>query len=221
MYKNEVQQHGFIWEKELCIKIYNASEEEYNSIPYTSKIDLPCIYNRLDNANLLIKTSCSVNIVCMSDCLTLYKHVSSKNKYHLCVIIYRQDKNIKKIQNIIEVNLSESIIELFGTLTYDELYEYSNMIKSFPKNTKQTKEEKDKMNNIEKLLQNKSGAIKLNRKIDSKTQRRLQCSFNKFQLFLNKYPDRIISQSNNNEFRGGVITSEIYSGPRKFIKYIY
>ena len=58
-------------------------------------------------------------------------------------------------------------------------------------------------------------AIHLDIKCNSQ-QSRLQCSFNHFQEFLAKNPDRIIAQSSSGSFRGGSITEEIASGRRTF-----
>ena len=68
----EVQSHGFVWERELCEKVYGATMDEMKGIKYTSKMDLPGKFNRLDNCDLSIKTSCSPNTVCMADCLRVF-----------------------------------------------------------------------------------------------------------------------------------------------------
>ncbi len=214
----EVQKHGFIWEAELCKNVFLASDDEYKSIPYTCKYDLPAIYNHLDNINLSIKTTCSKNNICMADCLTLYEIINSGDVMHLCVIIYKQINNKKILENIIEIDLTGLTKELFGTLTYDEIKKYATLIKSIETNRRPTTEENKTMNTMQKALQLKSGAIKLNRKIDSKTQRRLQCSFNKFQLFISNNKNKIVAQSNTEEFRDGKIRKELISERRKFNK---
>jgi hypothetical protein len=70
------------------------------------------------------------------------------------------------------------------------------------------------MYDIKKKLQQLSGAIRLDIKCNSQ-QSRLQCSFNKFQSFIQNNP-RIVASTNTNEFRGGSITKEIQSSCRKF-----
>jgi len=49
-------------------------------------------------------------------------------------------------------------------------------------------------------------------------QSRLQCSFNEFQRFIRENPSKVITKSNTNNFRGGMITSEITSSRRRFNK---
>jgi hypothetical protein len=59
-------------------------------------------------------------------------------------------------------------------------------------------------------LQMMSGAIHLDIKCNS-SQSRLQCSFNRFQEFIEKNPKKLVAKSNNNEFRGGTISACITS----------
>ena len=59
-------------------------------------------------------------------------------------------------------------------------------------------------------LQMLSGAIHLDIKCNS-SQSRLQCSFNRFQEFVEQNPKKIIAKSNTNKFRGGTISACITS----------
>ena len=70
---------------------------------------------------------------------------------------------------------------------------------------------------IRDSLQARSGAIHLDIKCNS-TQSRLQCSFNRFQQFLESHPTRIIAKSNTHEFRGGALSPQIVSSRRVFKK---
>ena len=89
-------------------------------------------------------------------------------------------------------------------------------MKEVPQKRKPTPEEYSAMYAVRDELQPFSGAIHLDIKCNS-TQSRLQCSFNHFQDFLEKNPERIIAQSGSGSFRGGSITEEIAS-PRRIIK---
>jgi hypothetical protein len=134
----------------------------------------------------------------------------------MVVIHYEQEGEYKKAKTIIEVDLTNSREELFGSLTREQIEELDKAVKSVPQNRRPTKEERDQLFALQSSLQAQSGAIYMNIKIDSKKQRRLQCSFNKFQQFVEKNPQRIIAKSNTHEFRGGAITPEILSGRRVF-----
>ncbi len=217
--RREVQAHGFSWEKELITKVYGATQEELKGIKYNSKMDLPSSLNRLDSCDVSVKTTCSVNTVCMADCLRVYDAVSSGKPIHLVVILYKQDdtSNTKKISSIIEVDLTYSCDLLFGTLTRSQLEELDKAVKSVPQKRKPTEYEYKNMYSIRDRLQELSGAIHLDIKCNS-TQSRLQCSFNHFQTFVEKNESRNIAKSNTNEFRGGIISSEIKSYRRVFKK---
>ena len=215
----EVQAHGFSWEKELITLVYGATPEELKGIKYNSKIDLPSELNRLDSCDVSVKTSCSANAVCMADCLRMYDAVSSGKPIHLVVILYKQNDttNTKKISSIIEVDLTNLRDLLFGTLTRSQIEELDKAVKSVPQKRKPTEDEYKNMYSIRDRLQKTSGAIHLDIKCNS-TQSRLQCSFNQFQSFLEKNKTRVVAKSNTNEFRGGVLSSEIKSSRRVFKK---
>lgn len=214
---SEVQKHGFLWEKEI-LKNRGVTDEELQAIKYTSKMDLPAHLDRLDKTNVSVKTTNHSNVVCMADCLRIYDAIINDNPFHMIVIQYEQEGEYKKVKTIIEIDLTNSREELFGTLTREQIEELDKAVKSIPQNRRPTKEEHDQLFALQSSLQAQSGAIYMNIKIDSKTQRRLQCSFNKFQQFIEKNPQRIIAQSNTHEFRGGAITPEILSGRRVFKK---
>jgi hypothetical protein len=225
----EVQSHGFLWERELCVNVYGATKEELKGINYTNKTDLPGKFNRLDeNCDLSIKTSGSLNAVCMADCLRVYDAVSSSltqdggTPLHLAVIHYTQcdETQCKIVTYITEVDLTNSRSVLFGTVTRAQLEELVNRVKSVPKKRRPTEEERVSMYSLRDALQSQCGAIHLDIKCDSGSQRRLQCSFNQFQQFLQEHPERVVERSNSNTFRGGVISSQIVSGRRKFNKKI-
>ena len=217
--RKEVQLHGFSWEKEILRNVFGVTEAELKEIKYTSKMDLPAHINRLDNCDVSIKTSCSQNVVCMADCLRVFDAVSSGKPIHMVVIYYLQDdtSNTKKIINITEVDLTDSRDLLFGTLTRCQIEELDKLVKSVPQKRKPTEEEYNNMYSLRDSLQNLSGAIHLDIKCNS-TQSRLQCSFNRFQQFVEKNPLKIVAKSNTNEFRGGTITTEITSSRRVFKK---
>jgi len=214
--KKPVQAHGFSWEKELLINVYCLTEQETRNIKYNSKIDLPCEFNRLDKCDVSIKTTCNPNTVCMADCLRLFDTVNSIKPIHLTVVQYNQKSvNIKRISSIIEVDLTNSCNLLFGTLLRSQIKQLDDIVKSIPQKRKPTREEHLKMYSLRDELQKYSGAIYFNIKCNS-TQSRLQCSFNRFQDFIKNNSLRVISKSDTNEFRGGIISSEIKSCQRVF-----
>jgi len=218
---SEVQSHGFKWEKEICLNVYGATLDEMKGIKYNSKTDLPGRFNRLDeNCDISVKTSCSPNAVCMADCLRVFDAVGNGRLLHLTVIQYEQNDTTgtKNVKSITEVDITNSRTELFGTVTRAQLEELNNRVKSIPKKRRPTEEEHASIYSLRDTLQGQCGAIHLDIKCDSKSQRRLQCSFNQFQTFIMLHPERLIEQSQSNAFRGGMISAQIVSGRRTFKK---
>lgn len=220
MTKGEVQMHGFTWEKEILMNIYHVTQEEIDEIKYTSKMDLPARFNRIDGCDISIKTSCKENVVCMADCLRVYDAVSSEDPFHMIVIYYSHDdlNKLKKINHLLEIDLTNSRELLFGSLTRSQLEELDSMIKSVPQKRKPTKEEHDNIYNMKNSLQQASGTIQLNVKCNS-SQSRLQCSFNRFKDFIEANPSRVVARStSNSEFKGGAISPHLSSSRRRFNK---
>jgi hypothetical protein len=185
------------------------------TVSYTNKIDLPARFNRLDGIDKSIKTTGKKGMVCMGDCKRLYTAVSSESRFHMIVIMFEQVGNTKKLVEIVELDLTSSRESLFGDLTLEEIESLDRVVKAVPQKRRPTPEEHKHMYSIRDELQKKSGAIHLDIKCDSK-QSRLQCSFNRFQAFLEKNPERIVARSATNEFRGGRVSMEIQSSRRVF-----
>ncbi len=135
----------------------------------------------------------------------------------MVVIHYTQDDttNRKNVSSIVEIDLTNSRELLFGTITLDQISELDKAIKLVPHKRKPTDEEYRNIYFMRDTLQLLSGAIHLDIKCNS-TQSRLQCSFNRFQQFIENNPTRVVAKSNTNEFRGGSISSYITSPRRKF-----
>jgi hypothetical protein len=149
----------------------------------------------------------------MADSLRVFDSVSSGEPIHLIVIHYVQKGHIKSIVSIVELDLTNSKEQLFGSLTRLHIEEFDALVKLVPGNRKPTQEEKNSQKMLRDSLQALSGAIYFNIKCNS-TQSRLQCSFNQFQEFIKKNPERIVARSDSHEFRGGSIDPDIVSRRR-------
>jgi hypothetical protein len=215
----EVQSHGKIWEHDLATNVYGATPEELKAIKYTSAKDLPAALNRLNSADLSIKTTQSLNAVCMADCLRVYDSVSSGNPIHMTVIHYKHcdASNTKTLISITEVNLTASAQLLFGTLTRDQLITLDTLVKAVPQKRSPTQAEHAALYALRNSLQAQSSAIHLDIKCNSQ-QSRLQCSFNHFQDFLKTYPERIIASSTSGEFRGKRVITQVLNTQRRAFK---
>ena len=215
--RKEVQSHGFTWQEDILTKVYGLSPAELNSIPYTSEMDLPRTMNLRDGVNVSIKTSGSPNSVCMGDCGRVYDAVSSADPFHVTVVFYKQNDNTntKHIQEVVEIDLTNSRHLLFGTVTREEIQRLSDMIRLIPQKRSPTKEEHTKIYAARNLLKQTGGLIHLDIKCNSQ-QSRLQCSFGRFKDFITSNTCRVKFRSSANIFRGHALLDHVVSGRRVF-----
>lgn len=214
--RTEVQGHGFAWEKELLC-IYGATSEELATIGYTNKVDLPAALNRKTGADLSIKACGIRNAVCMGDSLRIFDNVSSGKPYHMVVLRYEQVGSVKRVKSILELDLTDAVGPLFGSLSRADVEGLDTLVKAVPQKRKPTAEEHTAMYTLHKSLRSKLGLLSLNIKCDS-SQSRLQCSIsrNNLEAFVNAHPERVVASSQSCEFQGGCVTAELASGTRVF-----
>ena len=107
---------------------------------------------------------------------------------------------------------------LFGTITEDMLVDYVKTIKNIP-HGEVNKEIKDTYKKFKNILQTQHNMnINISPKVDSFTQRRVQCSIPKLNTILDLFPQNIISRTTEPIIRNIQISASIYSGPRIRIK---
>lgn len=208
---NETQVHGLMWEREIG-SILGASIDEMNSISYTSHTDLPSRFNRKHGVDNHCKSTKS-NTVCMGSAINTYDHLN-EDQTHLTVIRYLQRDGWKVVQNIYQLDLTGMKEDFFGDITHEDLSALENIIKGIPPGPVSKAERFRIYNDMKRGLQNRSGLIQLNPKVDSKSQRRLQCSF-KINDMLTNFPSRCVYLGDGNKFYDGYITPKIQSGPRR------
>lgn len=210
----ESQQHGFVWQADIMANVYRVPAHVIATECYTATHDIPAAHNALDHVNLSIKTTGNAKRVDMGDALRIYDTIASGEGFHMVVIHWEQEGLQKKLVSITEVSLTGALHSLFGTLTREELVALDTAVKAYPKGCSAKDPRCAPITALCEQLCSKSGAIQLNKKIDSKSQRRLQCSFHNFTKFLTDYPERVVAQSSTSVFRGGSIQSCIESSPR-------
>ena len=204
------QSHGLFWDSEIRDIVFDVKE----CINDTKKYDIDYYENKFDpNENVSIKTSSNNNIDC-SDIIRFFNGDFSK-KYTIILIRYVQDDQFKCIKEIIEINYTQSLRDfLFGTITEEILQQYVDMIKSIPygQASAETKQHyKMKKNELHKQY---NMFINISPKVDSKNQRRVQCSIPKVDELFELFPDIIISRTINPIIRNVMITSKIQSTSR-------
>lgn len=212
----EVQSHGFTWQNDILLNTYKVSSEDLVSMNYTQKDDLPGSFNTLNpGVALSIKTTGSPNSVCMGDALRVYDSVFSTTPLHMVVLTYSQQGPIKHLESVIEVNLTNSGPLLFGDLCRSDIEQLDRAIKTLPSG-KLTEDQRNEYKTIQETLSKSMTGLVLNPKIDSKHQRRLQCSFHHFLAFVNANPKRVIARCGSDGlFRGAQLQTQLTSGRRQ------
>jgi len=204
------QSHGLFWDSEIREKVFGLPACKND----TKKYDVGCTENKFNSKeNVSIKTSSNNNIDC-GDILRFYDG-DFENRYTIILIRYRQTGNVKQIKEIIEIEYNLDLRNyLFGTITEPILNQYVTQIRSIPHGPVSEdikKMYKTKKTELQTLYNMK---INISPKVDSKTQRRVQCSIPKVDNLLELFPQLIISKTVDPMIRDVLITEKIQSGPR-------
>lgn len=200
------QRSGFMFENIIRTMVFNLREEINN----TDKFDICKKNNKFNfNENISIKSTCSNNIDC-ADILRIYDY-DMQEQNTIIVVKYKQISTNKVIQNIFEIDFNREMYNLlFGKVTKEILIDYINIIKTLP-NGKVSRENRNKYIQLKKNIEiDNLMKIGIRPKVDSKNQRRVQCSIPNFEVLLDKF---IISKSVNT-IRGIEIPLEYESNRR-------
>lgn len=207
------QESGFKFENLIKSYIFNLPEDINN----TDLHDIPKeknIFNK--NENISIKSTLSNTIYC-GDIINFYNY--NFNEINTIILIkYFQNNKRKQIEKIYEIDYNKNMFELlFGNLPIQEIQTYIEKIKNIPKNINNEDAKKyfDYINE-KNILKNKyNQKIQINPKIDSKQQRRVQCSITNFPDLLKEFIIYESSKERPNLIREKEIPLYIMSGKRK------
>jgi hypothetical protein len=201
----ESQAHGFKFQRIVEKEVFGLETE----IPkaYTGIHDVPKAYNKLNpEENVSIKTTGSETI-CFADPLRLFDY-SVEEKHTAIAIYYRQEDGLKIIKKVVQFSLDDKSA-LFGDVGRDEIQYICEEIKKVPIGIPMSElnAHRQRINAMTKELSVRC-PIQFNSKIDSKKQRRLQCS-------LSKIPPSIVYSCIHAAVVCGIsITDRILSGRR-------
>lgn len=211
------QIHGFIFENEIRVKVFGL-DVETNS---TNKHDIVKEDNKFNsNENISIKTIGQGNSICFADIERFYNYdFSNKNTIVICK--YRQEGNSKALVDIIEIDYNQECHDfLWGDINLDIITKYVRLVKSIPKG-KVSNYHKKVYKDCKKVMESFFNLnININPKVDSKGQRRVQCSISNFEEKLRDFITykSSISTGLTNMYRNKKLIDSIISPKRKRTK---
>ena len=208
---SEVQKHGFDFEKWVRDTFFNAYEGKYTQefdIPPDKTGNLPAPFSGLP---VSIKSKKFPNAIELADVI---RQRSISTDFVLIVGFWKQHSSTEKWIVEIEPVLVTTTIwtQLWGELTLDVIKHLDDIVKN---RSLTYQEARKQAQEFKKTPPFHTSQIVINPKIDSKTQRRVQCSL-PYDKFWNLTPRAPVPQAQpklwNVQF-----PNPIYSGPRVFL----
>ena len=175
----EVQAHGNYYEDLKTRQITGLSKADYDALKesgYTSGMDIE--KGLLSAYDYSIKTSKGNTV----DCGDILRR-RQETDYNLVVGCYSQvgDNKVFHTEYTFYIRPEHESI-LWGKMNYNLLAEYVDYIKNIPAGKQAQQETKAKRTVLKNCITDKNALIKIHPKVDSKKQRRVQCSLKIKQL---------------------------------------
>ena len=169
----EVQAHGNYYEDLKTRQITGLSKVDYDALKengYTSGMDI--MKGLLSISDYSIKTTNGNKI----DCGDVLRR-RQETDYNLVVGCYSQVGENKVFHTEYTFYIKpEHEQKLWGRMNYNLLAEYVNYIKNIPAGKKAQQETKTERTVLKNCISDKNALVKIHPKVDSKKQRRVQCS---------------------------------------------
>ena len=169
----EVQAHGNYYEDLKTRQITGLDKKSYDSLKesgYTSGMDI--MKGLLSTTDYSIKTTGSNSVNC-GDILRR----RLETDYNLVVGVYEQCGENKVFHTEYTFYIRpEHEQKLWGRMNYNQLAEYVNYIKNIPAGKEAQQETKTERTVLKNCIEDKNALFKIHPKVDSKKQRRVQCS---------------------------------------------
>ena len=198
----EVQAHGNYYEDLKTKQITGLSKDEYDALKesgYTSGMDIE--KGLLSAYDYSIKTSKGNKVDC-GDIL----HRRQETDYNLVVGCYSQVGDNKVFYSEYTFYIRpEHERTLWGRMNYNQLAEYVDYIKNIPAGKEAQQETKTERTVLKNCIEDKNALMKIHPKVDSKKQRRVQCSLKMSDLIKARIP-----------YKQTVIRETVHSPSRKF-----
>ena len=169
----EVQAHGNYYEDLKTRQITGLSKAEYDALKengYTSGMDI--MKGLMSAYDYSIKTSKGNTV----DCGDILRR-RQETDYNLVVGCYSQVGDNKVFYSEYTFYIRpEHEQKLWGKMNYNQLAEYVDYIKNIPAGREAQQETKTERTVLKNCIEDKNALFKIHPKVDSKKQRRVQCS---------------------------------------------
>ena len=169
----EVQAHGNYYEDLKTRQITGLSKAEYDALKengYTSGMDI--MKGLMSAYDYSIKTSKGNTV----DCGDILRR-RQETDYNLVVGCYSQVGDNKVFYSEYTFYIRpEHERKLWGKMNYNQLAEYVDYIKNIPAGKNAQQETKTERTVLKNCIEDKNALVKIHPKVDSKKQRRVQCS---------------------------------------------
>ena len=198
----EVQAHGNYYEDLKTRQITGLGKAEYDALKesgYTSGMDIE--KGLLSAYDYSIKTSKGNTV----DCGDILRR-RQETDYNLVVGCYSQVGDNKVFYSEYTFYIRpEHEQKLWGRMNYNQLAEYVDYIKNIPAGKEAQQETKTERTVLKNCIEDKNALMKIHPKVDSKKQRRVQCSLKMSDLIKARIP-----------YKQTVIRETVHSPSRKF-----
>ena len=181
----EVQAHGNYYEDLKTRQITGLGKAEYDALKengYTSGMDI--MKGLMSAYDYSIKTSKGNTV----DCGDILRR-RQETDYNLVVGCYSQVGDNKVFYSEYTFYIRpEHEQKLWGKMNYNQLAEYVDYIKNIPAGREAQQETKTERTVLKNCIEDKNALFKIHPKVDSKKQRRVQCSVKMSDLIKARIP---------------------------------
>ncbi|MFI5355809.1 MAG: hypothetical protein ACHQ4G_00595 [Opitutales bacterium] len=204
----EVQQHGLVFEKWVRDTFFDG----YVPPSYTQKWDIPAAINRAHGGIPVNPKAVKYGTpVDLGDAL---RQFDIAEPFILVIGYWQQEGAAKRFVNIVApVVTPEMLRRLWGPVTRADLERLDALIKD---RSLDYREVRQRVQAMKKGPPFNQSLITLNPKIDSKTQRRLQCSLSFAKVFSSLAPGASPAKQKEPQLWGVPFTVPVDSAPRSF-----
>jgi hypothetical protein len=214
----EVQVHGNLFEDKIIFEHTGLTKKQYQELPnnsYTSAFDIT--KGIMSTYNISVKTLKEGKAIGCGDILRFIDHCYNSD-FTIVAGCWKQiTPTHKRFYEILEFYITPDLQKIMcGGFTVKNIKPFVDYVKSIPdgkaaqmKNQRLWKEKRQELyNNC------KPGLLRIDAKIDSKNQRRVQCSLVIDEMIAAKIP----YTKYTNKYKGIILPYEQKSPPRKFKK---